>query len=822
MAQTYEISHFESSMPIRCYVHHIGHVATHTHEFFEIIFILSGQCNLIIRNQTYHLYADDVIIVEDHFPHELHSSECVYASVQLDRITLENLFPIPIHPEFECNSQIPGKEKAYDLLRSKIACFIKNNADKAHGYEIKNWIYAWELMDILYMNFRVDRSNAVEKRNYRYESRVYEISKIIREHYKEDLTLSALADMLHLSVPYVSKFFQEHFGVNFLTYLTQLRIRAAVPDLTNTEKTIETIAVDAGFPNSNAFTSAFKKEYGMLPSAYRRSLRKTDAISPTAPIMHNDYMSSLKKYLHHSKDDAVPGMPPSFETVSFSSEKETRRLSHTWKQILSIGQASDILLADNQKMLTRMQADIGFEYLFFNGIFSDGLFVFQMGTKNTPIYNFAYIDRIFDFLLSIHLKPMMPFSYMPKDLAKTPDRYMRNHLLSEPKDIDLWCDLVQHFMEHIITRYGIHEVLTWKFSVWHQPNTPYRLFGFENFSDFEIFYKKTYDVVKSFDPGICFGLPCMYYLKDEVDNHLMEQFLSYCEENYCMPDYLNYTFYDTILGYNRNNSKDSFGFIDSMTLNTNPDGLRLAVSDMKNKQHALHLDNLPLYISEWNNTPSQQDYLNDTCFKSCYIVKNILENYDRLDGLGYWALSDLMAEYALPDSLFFGGLGLFTLNALPKAGFYAMKFLRNLGDTLIDKGEGWFATKTEHDIRIIVYHYNHFSDLYATGERFDMTETDRYTMFENVQSLDLKICIEHMENKTYSIVERILNRESGSLFDTWLSIGDRGSHCSCEYEYLERSCLPGLHKSTVTANNHTLTFHRTLKPLEVRLITIQL
>lgn len=40
MAQTYEISRFESNMPIRCYVHHIGHIAMHAHEFFEIIFIL--------------------------------------------------------------------------------------------------------------------------------------------------------------------------------------------------------------------------------------------------------------------------------------------------------------------------------------------------------------------------------------------------------------------------------------------------------------------------------------------------------------------------------------------------------------------------------------------------------------------------------------------------------------------------------------------------------------------------------------------------------------------------------------------------------------
>lgn len=821
MTQTYEISHFESNMPIRCYVHHIGHIAMHSHDFFEIIFILSGQCSLIMDNHLYQLHDDDVIIVEQHTPHELRSNECVYASVQLDQISLENQFPIPTHPTFECNSQIAGKKQAYNQLRVKIAQFIKNNADKPPGFELKNWIFVWELMEILYLNFRVERSEAAEKRNYRYESRVYEISRIIKLHYTENLTLSSLADMLHLSVPYLSKFFLEHFGVNFSTYLTQLRIRTAVFDLTNTEKTIETIAVDSGFPNSNAFTSAFKKEYGVLPSVYRRTLKKAEPLSPVSPIQHKDYMSSLRKYLHHTNEEVSAVVPQRFATANFSTQKETKRLRHTWKQILSIGQASDILLADIQKMLTRMQKEIGFEYLFFNGIFSDGLFVFQMGTRHTPIYNFTYIDRIFDFLLSIRLKPIVQLSYMPRDLAKTPDRYMLNHLLSEPKDLSIWCDLVQHFMKHIKNRYGIHEIQTWKFSVWHQPNTPYRLFGFENFSDFEVFYKKTYDTVKAFDSSICFGLPCMYYLQKNVDNHLVDEMISFCRENNCIPDYLNFTFYDTILGYNRNQTKDSFGFIDSMTLNTNPNGLKLAISDIKNMQHAFHLDKLPLYISEWNNTPSQQDYLNDTCFKSCYIVKSILENYDRLDGLGYWALSDLMSEQALPDNLFFGGLGLFTVNALPKASFYAMKFLNCLGDIFIDKGEGWFATRTANDIRILTYNYNHFSDLYATGERFDMTETNRYTMFENAQSLTINLQIDDLENQTYRISEHILNRKNGSIFDTYQEIGGIHLHSPAECQYLERRCIPGFHNLHASTENHSLKLQVMLAPLEVRLIIIK-
>src|SRR5699024_6209893 len=125
----------------------------------------------------------------------------------------------------------------------------------------------------------------------------------------------------------------------------------------------------------------------------------------------------------------------------------------------------------------------------------------------------------------------------------------------------------------------------------------------------------------------------------------------------------------------------------------------------------------PIYVSEWNNTPSQQDLLNDTCYKSCYITKTILDNYDLLESLSYWSLSDLMSEAPLPERMLFGGVGLFTVNGLPKASYYALYMLRQLGDQFLAKGDNWYATRTPEDIRIIVYHYRHYSKLYTMGER---------------------------------------------------------------------------------------------------------
>ncbi|MCM1026162.1 MAG: helix-turn-helix domain-containing protein, partial [Roseburia sp.] len=426
MAKTYEISTFESHTPFKCTLHQIGHISAHMHDYFEIIFILSGSCNISVEDQLYRLQTDDILTIEKHTVHELRSSDCVYVSIQMDQTSLEKNFAVPLHPKFECNSRMSGNEEAFRQMRRIIALIVKNNADQRTGYELRNWIYIYQLMEILFTHFRVERSAAIDQRNHRYASRVDEIVQIIQEHYTEDLSLSQLADKIHLSAPYLSKFFVEQFGVNYLTYLTQLRLNHAVHDLINTEKNMEEISADSGFPNNHAFTQIFKKEYGMLPSAYRRKQKQASA-SSFMPLEQHNYMAGLKKHLQ--QDTAQPlVIPPVSAKGAFSTQTPATPLRHTWKTVAAIGQAADILLGEVQTMLRRLQRDIGYKYLFFNGIFSDQLFVFTMNEENVPRYNFVYIDLVLDFLRDIRLKPFLQFSYMPAALAKQPNRFSFQHL----------------------------------------------------------------------------------------------------------------------------------------------------------------------------------------------------------------------------------------------------------------------------------------------------------------------------------------------------------------------------------------------------------
>jgi xylan 1,4-beta-xylosidase len=147
---------------------------------------------------------------------------------------------------------------------------------------------------------------------------------------------------------------------------------------------------------------------------------------------------------------------------------------------------------------------------------------------------------------------------MPSALAKHPWNMVFHHLVSEPKELALWCDLVSAFMEHVVSRYGIEEILQWKFSVWHLPDTPFRLYGFEQDKDFFVFYQKTFQTVKQFDRQICFGLPTTFYLNEYEHANWYLTLLQWSMEHQCIPDFVSFSFYDVKLTTGRNQSRSTF------------------------------------------------------------------------------------------------------------------------------------------------------------------------------------------------------------------------------------------------------------------------
>lgn len=96
------------------------------------------------------------------------------------------------------------------------------------------------------------------------------ITKYMQEHLSEDVSLHILSEEFHLNSQYISQLFKNEIGVNFLTYLTNIRMEHAKKMLLSSSLSIAEVSEQSGYGDYRVFTKVFKKSEGITPSQYRR------------------------------------------------------------------------------------------------------------------------------------------------------------------------------------------------------------------------------------------------------------------------------------------------------------------------------------------------------------------------------------------------------------------------------------------------------------------------------------------------------------------------------------------------------------------------
>ena len=96
------------------------------------------------------------------------------------------------------------------------------------------------------------------------------ISQYIELHYRENLYLDHIAEIVETSPKYFSSYFKKTFGINYVEYLNKVRLSHAKEMLKDSALSISEIGEKTGYLNSSTFTTTFKKYYGISPSEYRK------------------------------------------------------------------------------------------------------------------------------------------------------------------------------------------------------------------------------------------------------------------------------------------------------------------------------------------------------------------------------------------------------------------------------------------------------------------------------------------------------------------------------------------------------------------------
>lgn len=345
----------------------------------------------------------------------------------------------------------------------------------------------------------------------------------------------------------------------------------------------------------------------------------------------------------------------------------TTPLPHFWEHTVGSDHAPVALRADWQRQLGRCHQELGFQYVRFHGLLSD-----DMGTlvreENKLRYSFFNADQVFDFLLSIGMKPFVELSFMPRALAsgnKTVFNYKAN--VTPPRDYKQWATLINQLVSHSVQRYGAAEVREWFFEVWNEPNL--KAFWAGTQRDYFKLYRYTAEAIKKVDASFRVGGPAT------AKSEWIEEFVDFCDRNQVPADFISTHHYPT----------DAFGSPDDDTevqlFQSQRGIMREVAQDTRRRARGK-----PVYYTEWNSSSNPRDPLHDESYAAAFAVATILEAKGLIEGYSFWTFSDIFEENCFQSAPFHGGFGLLNLHGIPKPAYRAFELLHDIGSeqSLVD------------------------------------------------------------------------------------------------------------------------------------------
>ena len=385
--------------------------------------------------------------------------------------------------------------------------------------------------------------------------------------------------------------------------------------------------------------------------------------------------------------------PSRVVAVDFS--KVRGPLSTVWKECIGAGRANEGLRADWQQQLALVQKEIGFRYIRMHGLLHDDMGVYKEDAKGNPIYNWQYVDKLYDYLLGVGLKPFVELAFMPHDLAsadKTVFWWRGN--ITPPKSYDKWGALVASLVRHFRERYGDAEVKTWYFEVWNEADIP--PFWSADLAEYLKLYRSAAEAVKSVSKEYRVGGPA-----SASPYRFEEELLKYCVREHVPLDFISTHAYGVKEGF----------FDETGNRGTVLDGDRTAVrARMVHSRELIRkspLPDLPLHFTEWSSAYTPTDYVHDQYHQAAFILDKIKGAQESVDSLSYWVFTDIFEENGPRMTPFHGGFGLLNYQGIRKPAYYAFQFLNRLGPLELANADdsSWVSRNAAGDVQALIWDF---------------------------------------------------------------------------------------------------------------------
>lgn len=353
--------------------------------------------------------------------------------------------------------------------------------------------------------------------------------------------------------------------------------------------------------------------------------------------------------------------------IAIDARALAKPFPHFWEQTFGAGRAMLALRESYRGDLRQMKQATGLQYLRFHDILDDDVGVYSEDGQGNPIYNFSYVDEIYDGLLANGVRPFVELSFMPKALAVRQDLhafwYKQN--VAPPKDYARWDGLIRAFAEHLVQRYGIDEVAHWYFEVWNEPNIDFWTGEPKQATYFEL-YDHSARTLKSVSAKLRVGGPAT------AAADWVPAFLAHVARGQVPVDFVS-----------------THGYADDTVQNLFHNDLDIpldervckAIGKVRREIQDSALPALPLMWTEWNVPSFGEHYMaRDTTYVGAALAEDIRQCDGLVDMLSYWTFDDVFEENGVVREPFYGGFGTIAAGGLKKPAFYAYELLHRLGE----------------------------------------------------------------------------------------------------------------------------------------------
>lgn len=248
---------------------------SHIHPYYEIMYLLSGDCTFFIDHDVYKIGKGDLVIVPKGALHrstypEKGYSERVVLSFKEDNLDwLKEIIGIDTVKD----SLTPGVISIPDKRREYVESLMNKMLFESDGQDILSPAFIKTgFVELLLFIIRCQRFEQNVIKEFDVDNlMIRDIATYIYDNYDKRITLDDISERFHISRSYLSKKFKAVTGFGFKEYLINIRVKKACDLLLETNKSITDIAFECGFNDSNYFGDAFRHVKGVSPNKYRKN-----------------------------------------------------------------------------------------------------------------------------------------------------------------------------------------------------------------------------------------------------------------------------------------------------------------------------------------------------------------------------------------------------------------------------------------------------------------------------------------------------------------------------------------------------------------------